>query len=229
MTKSNKTYDALIIPTGETTFGDNSFPVTKRALEHFRNGRYGCIFITGGYSGFATTDRRNKDSEGKETYDYILNNEGGINPEEVYYDDQSLESVGNFTFPIVQPIINPSNGKTNPNLQDFKNMQVFAKAGHIWRLIDYAKVVMPDKVKSEDVDFYAIPGEHNNGLMAKVYHKGIMNAIGKRRGAEEVHEFLMQKHPFYSEWWYGKSADRRKLEMAAKGGLWNILGGGRVK
>jgi hypothetical protein len=32
----------------------------------------------------------------------------------------------------------------------------------------------------------------------------------------------MKKHPFYSNGWYDKSVERRKLEMAVKGGLWNI-------
>lgn len=222
MTKPDKTYDALIIPTGETTFGDYSFPVTNKAAELFKTWKYGCIFITGGYSGFATADRKNKESEGKETYNYLVK-EKGINRNKVFYDDQSLESVGNFTFPIIE------NLPFNPNLRDFKNMQIIAQAGHIWRLVDYLRLVMPDEFKNGNIDFYSIPGKHNDGLLAGVYHMGIMNAIGKRRGAEDVHEFLMKKHPFYSDGWYDKSVERRKLEMAVKGGLWSIGIVGKVK
>lgn len=212
----NQNYDALVIPTGETTFGEYSFPVTNKAVELFNTGKYGCIFITGGNSGFATKERIEKaNTEARETFDYIVNKKG-INLSKVFYDDSSLESIGNFTFPILE------NLPFNPNLKDFKNMQVIAQAGHIWRLVDYLGLVMPDKLKDDSVGFYSIPGEHNNGLLARVYHKGIMNAIGKRRGAEEVHEFLMEKHPFYSKGWYDKSVERRKLEMAVKGGLWRI-------
>ncbi len=217
MAISNKTYDALIIPTGETTFGDYSFPVTNKAIELFNSGKYGCLFITGGYSGFATAERKGKDSEGKETYDYILNKGiKGLDEKKVFYDDLSLESVGNFTFPIVEQ------APGNPNLRDFDNMKIVAKAGHIWRLIDYTKLVMPDKFKNGKIDFSAVPGEHNNGLTARVYHKGVLNAIGERRGAEEIHDFLINKHPFYSDGWYKKSVNRRKLEMSAIGGLWNL-------
>jgi hypothetical protein len=228
---NNKTYDALIIPTGETTFGDYKFPVTNEAIKLFNSGKYGCIFITGGYGGFATKERleeKTKDggrnSEGRETYDYILGRGiKGINSDKVYYDDQSLESVGNFTFPIIEQV------PWNPNLLDFKNMEIIAKEGHMWRLEDYARIVMPDKYYKFKIDFHKIAGEHNNGLMAKVYHRGIMNALKGKKSPEEIHKSLMNNHPFYLSGWYDKPVLERKALMAAVGGLWNIGFDARLK
>lgn len=222
MANTNKTFDALVIPTGETTFGDRRFPVTNEAIKEFSTGKYGCIFITGGYSGFATLWERGIISEGKETYNYILGRGiKGINSDNVYYDDQSLESVSNFTFPIVEPMYH--NSKYNPKLDEFDNMQIIAKKGHIWRLEDYARVVMPNKFKDGKIGFYPVPRQHNNGPLAMVYHTGIMNKIEHKNGAEEIHKFLIEEHPFYSGGWFDKSPLIRKLEMGAVGGLW-LLG-----
>jgi hypothetical protein len=224
-----KTIDALIIPTGETTFERGRFPVTDEAIKLFNSGKYGCIFITGGYSGFATKERKESVSEGNETYEYIVWERRGISPRKVYVDDQSLESVGNFTFPIVKPMINPYTKKDNPNFNDFNNMMIIGKEGHIWRLEDYAKITMPKKYKDGNIGFHSIPGEHNNGLMAKVYHRGIMNAIKDKNSVEDIHDFLMKKHPFYSEGWYDKPVLERKALMAAVGGLWRLGFEARLK
>lgn len=213
-------YDALVIPTGEPLSGERSFPVTKKALELFKSGKYGCIFITGGYGGFATKQRKQEISEAKETYEYIMNNVNSrINSDNVYYDEQSLESVGNFSFPEFYPV----EGKMNPRLSDFEKMVVVGQEGHIWRLKDYAKIVLPEKFERKDILFYSILGKHNNGLMARVYHNGLMNAIGEKRGSE-VHDFLINEHPFYSEDWYNKGVNERKILMAVKGLEWNLRG-----
>jgi hypothetical protein len=214
MTK-NKLYDALVIPTGETSFGDReSFPVTNEAIKAFNSGKYGCIFVTGGYNGFATAERKKDITEAQETAEYLLKKD--IPLEKIYFDGRSLDSVGNFTFPIVCP----THG--NPSLMDFDNMEIFAKEGHIWRIMDYSKLVMQDKNFEGKIGFYSLPGEHNNGLIAKVYHKGIMNALKGKHGAEEIHDFLMKEHPFYSKGWYDKFSTQRKVEMALTGVGWII-------
>ena len=232
-------YDALIIPTGETTFGDQSFPVTNKAIELFQSGKYGCMFITGGYSGFATKERLEekteegyRKSEGRETYDYILKKGiKGLDEKSVFYDDQSLESVGNLTYLIVEPMVNPYTRERNPNPEDFDNMQVIGQEGHLWRLRDYARIVMPGNFLGGEIDFYPVRGKHNDGLAAKVYHRGLMNAMSHylyaNRGndisrPEKIHDFLDNKHPFYRAGWFDKPVSERKAIMAAVGGLWNL-------
>ncbi len=203
------TYDALVIPTGETTFGDKSFPVGRKAIDLFKGGRYGNIFVTGGHGGFAKVFPKYAISEAEETVDFLYNQ--GMDPEKVFYDNQSLETVGNFTFPLVQPM------DGNQSLDEFKKIQIIAKEGHIWRIHDYVKAVMPSSV---EVDYYSIPGKHNDGLFAKVYHKAMMKALKNRKDPLAAHEFLLKEHPFYSEDWYFKSPNKRKLITALKGLDW---------
>ena len=205
-----KNYDAIILPTGETSFGDRSFPVSKEAIKLFNSGRFGCIFVTGGHMGFAEVTPGFTKSEAEDTAEYLLYK--GICPEKIYSDDRALETVGNFTFPIVEPQGN------NPNLNDFRNMLVIGKEGHIWRMKDYTNLVFgSDKDK---IDFYSVPGNHNNGLFAKVYHSALLHALGKNRNAEEIHDFIIRNHPFYSEGWYKKSPSERKVETALVGLDW---------
>lgn len=206
--KSNNTYDAIIIPTGETSFGDKSFPVSSEAIKLFKSGKYGCIFVTGGYDGFAKFAHGMAVSEAKDTA-YFLKTRS-IPEEKIFYDDRSLESVGNFTFPIVKPIYQ------NPNLLDFNKMLIIGQEGHIWRLKDYAKITLTDKSRKNKVDFYSVPGKPNNGLIATLYHYGIMSSLNNKENPEEIHEFLIKEHPFYSERWYEKSPLRRKLKMGIK-------------
>jgi hypothetical protein len=214
MTNTNKTYDALIIPTGEPRYGEKRFPVTDEAVKAFGSGKYGCIFVTGGHGGFAIAKPEYSITEAQETVEYLLGR--GIPLEKIYYDGRSLETVGNFTFPIVEPI----KERNNPNLLDFDNMEIFAQKGHMWRIRDYAMIVMQGKYIEENIDFHSLPGKHNNGPMAKVYHKGLMNALKGKEGAYEIHDFLIKNHPFYSGEWYEKDSSQRKLEMALVGLSW---------
>ena len=211
-------YDALIIPTGETTSGNRSFPVSSEAVRLFDkgNGIYGCIFVTGGYGGFSKVTPGKSVSEAKEIVDYLIDN--GVNEKKIFYDDRSLDTLGNFAFPIA----NPMDG--NPNLLDFDKMQIIGKEGHIWRMPYYLSLVMPHKNMANMVSFYPITGEHNNGLMVRKYHEGLIKILNKKYGedinAEKVAEFLKNEHPFYKPKWYDKSVARRKVEMGAKALNW---------
>lgn len=206
-----KTYDALVIPTGETTSGDRSFPVSKEAIKLFDSGRFGHIFVTGGHGGFANVIPNITISEADETVEYLIRK--GVHYTKIFYDNRSLETLGNFTFPLVDPM----NG--NPKLSEFKKMLVIGKEGHMWRARDYANLVFD---VNNDVNFYTIPGKHNDGIMARVYHKAFMNALKENKGAEKAHDFLIKNHPFYSEGWYDKSPLKRKAETAVKGLSWLV-------
>jgi hypothetical protein len=219
----NTLCDVIVVPTGEprkvTYVGKKNgvaqwrenFPVTREAIKWFNSGKCGYLFITGGYSGFAEKKDREGKPEAQETVEYIM--QKGIKPENVFWDGQSLETFGNFTFPIVQPEVG------NPRLSDFRNILVIGQEGHMWRIKDYAKKAMGDLVNNK-LYFYSVPGKHNNGLMAKVYHAGFMKALEGKHGAEEAHRFLIEEHPFYSEKWYDKSVPIREAEMALTGLGW---------
>jgi hypothetical protein len=219
-------YDAIIIPGGEERTGENAFPVTRQAISLFHLGRFGCIFATGRYSGLSEINAGTR-TEGEETAEYLMEN--GINPDKVFYDDQSLETVGNFTFPIVSP------QRGNPKLTDFRSMLIAGKEGHMWRIKDYTSIVLPQYQRAGDIGFfeaqgvkkigfYEVDGKHNNGLRAKVYHLGLMKALANNvsivGGAEEAHKFLIKEHPFYSYEWLDKRVRERKVKMALKGLSW---------
>jgi hypothetical protein len=212
-------YDAILIPTGEERNGPNAFPVSREARALFSSGRFGCIFITGGYGGFAQIKGLN--SEAEETADYL--NIKGIPSNKIYTDNQSLDTLGNFTFPIVQP------EKGNPNLRDFGKMMVVGKEGHIWRIIEYANIVLPGYFEDKRIAFHDIEGNHNDGFLTRRYHKWFMKALDaelekdkSRAPVEVAHNFLLKEHPFYSEGWFDKTPSRRKLEMALTGLNWSL-------
>jgi len=144
----SENYDAILLPTGETSFGDRTFPVSQEVIALFNTGKYGCIFITGGYSGFSRLIPGESKSEADGTVEYLLGR--NIPEERVYSDSQSLETIGNFTFPMVHP------AEGNPNISDFKKMLIVGKEGHMWRVRDYSDLVFAQK--ENQVYFYTVPG-----------------------------------------------------------------------
>jgi hypothetical protein len=205
-----KNYDCLLIPTGETSFGERSFPVSNEAVELFNHGKFGCIFVTGGYSGFAKWGPGKQISEAYHTAAFLKHK--GIPEQKIYSDNRSLDSVSNFTFPLVKPLYQ------NPGFDEFDSMLVLGQTGHLWRLRDYARITLPPKI---DVNFKGIPGKHNDGLMAKVYHISLMKALKGKEGAEEIHDFLLNKHPFFSENWFGTPVFERKMNMSSTALKWS--------
>ena len=201
-------YDAVIIPTGEELTGEGKFPVTNEAIKLFKKGYAGNIFVTGGYGGFSKSIPGVDATEAKQTYDYIL--EQGVKPEKVFYEEKALDTVGNFTFPTIDPQYG------NPSFNDFSNMLVIGKQGHVWRMRDIAHKVLPDK----DINYYSMPGKHNDGVFTRVYHSALMNALGEKPGVEKAHEFLLKEHPFYSEGWHKRDINERKVIATLKGLSW---------
>jgi len=212
----NQTYDTLLLPTGETTAGDEtSFPVSRKAIELFKSGRFGSIFITGGYGGFADRTLSPR-TEAEITRDFMISQ--GIPEEKIYWDGQSLDTLGNFTFPIYE-----QEGR-NPNLlHDFSKILVLGKEGHMWRARDYASL-MPFEEHNKILEFQTIPGRHNDGQLSSFYHKAFMNVLNQARieCPEKVHEFLKEEHPFYSQGWFFKGVTLRKIESLVKVISWNF-------
>ncbi|MCK5449351.1 YdcF family protein [Candidatus Pacearchaeota archaeon] len=208
-----KTYDVLLLPTGEPMNGNGAvFPVSREAVNIYNSGKIGCIYVTGGHGGFSIVTGETR-SEAEYTRDFLL--ERGIPEGRVYWDEQSLDTMGNFTFPMIKPV------EGNPNLLDFNSMLVLGQEGHMWRASDYASLVLP---KDKMPEIQTVPGKHNDGLIAKVYHNAFMHALKclKDSSAEGVHDFLINRHPFYSKDWFEKSPSRRKIKMAKVGLGWYL-------
>ena len=202
-----RTYDTILIPTGEPLEGKDAFPVSKKAIELYNTGKFGSIFITGGYNGFAETNLI--ESEAEITNRFLL--EKGVPESNIYYDSQSLDTVGNFTFPELCPMNN------NPKLSDFEKVLIIGQSGHMWRIKDYAKIAMKNYDKA---DFHEVSGKHNDGLVAKFYHKGLMKQLNKDPTTEGTHKFLLENHPFYSDNWYEFTSGERKIFTIIKGLSW---------
>jgi hypothetical protein len=49
-----------------------------------------------------------------------------------------------------------------------------------------------------------------------------MNALKGRIGAKDVHDFLMEEHPFYRENWYVAPVFERKVEMSSTILKWSM-------
>ena len=110
----DKNYDTIVIPTGEEIFGEESFPVSNEAIKLFHSGKFGHIFVTGGYNGFANAIPGITKSEAEATVEHLVKNK--IPNNKIYSDSRSLETLGNFTFPLVKPL------EGNPNLSEFKKI-----------------------------------------------------------------------------------------------------------
>lgn len=213
-----KLYDTLLLPTGETTAGDEtSFPVSRKAIELYNEGRFGSIFITGGHGGFATLTPETL-TEAEVTRNFML--EQGVPEKAIYWDGQSLDTIGNFTFPIYQ-----QEGR-NPNLlQDFESILMLGQVGHMWRAKEYS-ALMPFEKYTKTFDIETIPGEHNNGKLTRFYHDAVMKKLTspKIELPDDIHKFLLEEHPFYSQGWFEKPELKRKLEAMAKTIGWAITG-----
>jgi hypothetical protein len=248
MSQNTKTYDAIIIPTGEPRVanpkkGEEDFPVARKAIEEYKKGLYDCIFVTGGYGGFVNKidgplyrkrsefgkyadflekkglleEKKEgeiklfrKKSDAEETADFIKGM--GIPEEKVYFDGRSYEGIGKFTFPLVQPIIN-----INPGFQEFDSMLIFGEQGKMWKTRNYANLVLRDVSK---LDFFTVPSKQNIPFDDIVYYASIMRALHDYGNPKDIHAFLLQEHPFYSEKWFKKSKIRRGLEIGLKGLDW---------
>lgn len=208
-----KTYDVLLLPTGEPIKGNGAvFPVSKEAVNIYNSGKVGCIYVTGGHGGFSNVTSETR-SEAEYTKDFLL--ERGIPEGRVYWDEQSLDTMGNFTFPIVQSL------ERNPNLLDLGTILMIGQEGHMWRADDYANLVFP---KNKMPDIQTVPGRHNDGLVARMYHGAFMHALNniEKSDVNKVHNFLIGCHPFYSKGWFEKSPNKRKIEMAKVGLGWYL-------
>ena len=198
-----KTYDAILLLTGE----DRSKRFrSDKAIELFNKGNIGHIFITGGYSSFI--NNRDGLSEGAEIKEYLLNKE--IKEEKIFLDDRSLDTIGNFTFPLVDPV------DSNPSLKDLSILLV-TEFYHLDRSLQCANKVLGYRPDNE-----ASKGLYKPTILTEIYNDALFKAIDKLETPEQIHKFLLEKHPFYKENWFNKPVLQRKVEMAIKGFSWYL-------
>jgi hypothetical protein len=234
-------YDVLVIPTGETSFRDRrvflengnklereflkdkDFPVSSQAAELFKQGNIGYIFVTGGNYGLSNGIRFFTMSEAKETAEYLKQIKG-INPDRIYDDNRSHETLGGLALPIANPQKEEENGKIkeNPNLADFKKILIIGKEKNRGIINDYAKLVIPSK---NEVDYYPVDARVKEGRFRRKHHEALINILNKEYGeninAEKVVDFLYKEHPYYSSIWDMLPLWRRKVIVKRKMRDWS--------
>ena len=165
------------------------------------------------YDGLSEISAR---TEAEKTVEYLINK--GISKDKIFYDSQSLETLGSFTFPRVNPT------KGNPKLTDFERILVVGQDQRMDEIKKCAGIVFSEYSQRKRLDFHEVPGNQNNKVISKIYNYGFMNALESNQptycGAEKAHEFLIKNHPFYSKGWYDKSSSRRKIEAVLIGLSW---------
>src|SRR3989338_11254793 len=124
-----KLYDTILVLAGENL---KTHPRSRRAIEIFREGRAGSIFVTGGHGGFSTNPAEK--TNGEYIYEYLL--EQKIPENKVYCDNRSLDTLGNFTFPIIEP------QQGNPKLSDLDSLLLITEKEHMERAVQYATKVL---------------------------------------------------------------------------------------
>jgi hypothetical protein len=194
--------DLIFLLTGENTELRHR---SKKAIELFNKGNIGSIFVSGGYSGFAT--KKGLETEAEATANY-LNLKGKIPANKILLDGRSLDTLGNFAYPFVNPL------KENEVIKDMKSVLLVTEKKHMERAIKSAtKIISPDNLY-----YSASDGDYNPSLLIKAYEFAIEKALEniKNRDPKKVLKFLEEKHPFYQEGWFDKSIMERKYEIGKR-------------
>jgi uncharacterized SAM-binding protein YcdF (DUF218 family) len=206
---SSKFYDIILLLAGENT---QDYPRSAKALEIYSKGRTGGIFITGGYGGFATQSLGI--TGGKISLERVMNER--IPERDIFLDDRSLDTLGNFAFPAATPL------SGNPDLKSLASILVITEEHHMPRSLAYAKKVVP----KNKLSFACATGPYRVAWNTIVYNAAMLNALRYIRepNPEQALAFLKEEHPFYQQDWFDKPVRKRKAELAKKCIEWLVKG-----
>jgi len=208
-----RTYDTILLLAGENP---KEFPRSKRAVEIFSQGKAGSIFVTGGVWGLASPPYI---SDGKRSVDYIQKKIVEEKLDDLlgrlFFDYSSHETAGNYTFPIENQL------PGNPNLADFSKILVIIEEEH---LKERGKTLAEKTLPQNKLEYEVVKGSYKQSIVSKVYSKALLTALRHIRepNPKAVHQFLLEKHPFYQEGWFEKPIQQRKQELAVTCIKWLI-------
>jgi uncharacterized SAM-binding protein YcdF (DUF218 family) len=196
-----KTYDTILLLAGEDT---SHYYRSKKALELFKKGVAGNIFITGGFGGFARDDQEL--SDGQKSYLFMKSCYDEVPKNRIFIDEESRETLGNFVFPTV----NPKQG--NPRLEELESILVVTDESHMKRAMQLAKKVLP----KEKLEFEASEGKYKRSLNEMIYHYSLMHMLkpAQEPSPHYAHSLLLRDHPFYKKGWFDKDISTRKVLLA---------------
>jgi uncharacterized SAM-binding protein YcdF (DUF218 family) len=168
------------------------------------------ILISGGCYGLA---QNNGPSESDIMKEYLIKCD--IPKQLIYTDSRSFETLGNFTFPVVDPI------QSNPNPADFEQIFMITETEHMTRAYDLAVRVLPPK----KITPITCIGDYQPQLGTHIYHREFLRALDtiKHPTPEKIHNFLLQNHPHHSPNWFEKSIPRRIAEYPIHVLRWRLL------
>ena len=201
-----KTYDCILLLTGEN---EQKRYRSKKAIELFNKGLCGSIFVSGGQTGLLPWREK---SEADLTVEYLLARD--IPAEKIFYDGRSRETLGNFTFPAVEPI------EGNPSLKKLESILLVTEEKHVDRIKRYA----PKIIEDNSLDYEPVKGDYNPGLGTALYNIAILRALShiNAPNPELVHRFLLEEHPFYQDGWFELSIKKRKRKLMKACAKWIV-------
>lgn len=188
-------YDVALLLAGENPYKRQR---SQHAVDLYKKGRVGNIFITGGHGGLLESPLVPPETD--RIAEYLLSHD--VPEGRVFRDPRSFETLGNLTFPIVNPL------PDNPSLKDISTLLVTEEA-HMPRVLECHDLILP----AQAAEYSASKGDYVPGKVTTMYQNALIRALRKRgvKTPEEAHQFLLEKHPFYQQGWYDKPFWKRKL------------------
>lgn len=198
------TYDTILVLAGEDPLEQ---PRSRAAFDLFRKGYAGSVFVTGGYGGFVTQPLG--ETDGERMYRALL--DAGMPEKQLYLDDQSLETLGNFSFPATHP------QKNNPRLTDLDSILLVTEESHMGRARQCAhRVLAQDTVVCNPVPGLVVPG-----FETQIYNYALQHALKDiSADPEAIQQFLKTEHPFYQDGWFDLSPLKRGMRIASASAKW---------
>lgn len=180
---------------------------SKHALDLYSRGVIGRIYISGGYGGLRP-DIPTK-TECQEIADYLISK--GVSSRRIYQDPRPLDTLGNFAYPLGEPL------PGQPNLNDL-SILVITERLHMDRALECARSVSPGKTFAHSHCF----GDFTPRFGTEVYQTSLMTGL-RRFGAtnpQEALAFLKTNHPFYQPRWFEKPVWLREAIMSQRVLTW---------
>lgn len=185
-------HDLAFLLTGEN---ENERFRSNHLLDIFRKGNIGHVFISGGRGAESRDSLTYIESTDIRTANYL--NMKGIPHDRIYIDGRSLETLGNFAFPVYDPI------DGNPNFNDLKSFLLVTEKNHMERALQCAEKVIP-----ESKIYYSVSeGDYKKRPEVEALNWAMLDRRLrhiKEPSPKEVYKFLKKEHPVYQEGWHDK-------------------------
>jgi uncharacterized SAM-binding protein YcdF (DUF218 family) len=158
------------------------------------------ILISGGFNGLAQTNLGIPECDSMKQN--LIHHD--VPEHLIYTDPRSYDTLGNFTFPLIDPLIQ------NPKISDFQKIIILTEKNHMPRAYSLAsRVISPSKLEVATCE-----GDYDPSRSVEIYHRLLLKAIDsiQPQTPENIHQFLLDFHPHHREGWFNKPKVQRIIE-----------------